>query len=149
MVDVVSAVLVGSVVIYLMYQNISKITSNIDKSIKGTFETYAAYSSKIQEYIRTVKNDIDSDHDVENPIFILKESTKSKALTKQLADLIRKLVFFETLLAKKKSAEEVEESMFAILDEFDKLVREECVDGETLADQIRDKLYQDYINTQN
>ena len=142
--DVMSVVLVGGLVTYFMYLNITKVTKNLDKNKKGSFEAYADFSAKIQEYLRSVKKDLDDDMDTENPKFRKNESCSSKEVTKELTDLIRKSSFYETMLAKRKDPKEVEAGLMDILTQFDKVVRDNCIDGEMLADELRDMLSRDY-----
>ncbi len=142
--DVMSAVVVGGLITYFMYMNINKVTKNIDQNKKGSFESYASFSAKIQEYIRTVKKDLDDDMDTENPLYMKNDSCDSKTVTKELTDLIRKSSFYETMLAKRKDPKDVEAGLMEILTNFDNIVRKNCIDGDTLADKLQDLLSQDY-----
>lgn len=142
--DVMSVVLVGGLVTYLMYMNINKVTQNLEEKKTGTFESYAAFSARIQEYIREVKKDLDDDIECDDPKFHKKETCDSKTVTKQLADLIRKSSFYETMMARRKDPKEIEAGMMEILTQFDTIIRENCVDGEMLADEIQDMLAEDY-----
>ncbi|MCH9813931.1 MAG: hypothetical protein K0U47_08325 [Epsilonproteobacteria bacterium] len=142
--DVMSVVLVGGLVTYFMYLNINKVTQNLEESKQGSFESYANFSAKVQEYIREVKKDLDDDMECEDPKYCKTESCDSKQVTKALADLIRKSSFYETMLAKRKDPKEVEAGLMDILTQFDVIVRENCIDGDVLADELQDMLAQDY-----
>ncbi len=142
--DVVSVVFVGGLVTYFMYLNINKVTQNLDDNKTGSFESYASFSAKIQEYIRVVKRDLDDDMECEDPRYCKNESCDSKQVTKDLADLIRKSSFYETMLAKRKDPKEVEAGLMDILTQFDEIVRTKCIDGDMLADELQDMLSEDY-----
>ena len=142
--DVVSVVFVGGLVTYSMYLNINKVTQNLDNNKTGSFESYASFSAKIQEYIRVVKRDLDDDMECDEPRYCKNESCDSKRVTKDLADLIRKSSFYETMLAKRKDPKEVEAGLMDILIKFDEIVRANCIDGDLLADELQDMLSQDY-----
>jgi hypothetical protein len=142
--DVISVVFVGGLVTYFMYLNINKVTQNLDANKKGSFESYASFSAKIQEYIRTVKRDLDDDMECEEPRYCKNETCNSKKVTKELVDLIRKSSFYETMLAKRKDPKEVETGLMNILTEFDEIVRSNCINGDMLADELQDMLSQDY-----
>ena len=142
--DVMSVVLVGGLVSYFMYLNINTVTKNIEENKTGSFESYASFSAKIQEYIRSVKKDMDEDIDCDDPTYCKKPTCDSKQTTKDLADLIRKSSFYETMLARRKDPKEVEAGLLDILKEFDTIVRTRCIDGDMLADELQDMLSSDY-----
>ncbi|HIP03387.1 MAG TPA: hypothetical protein EYH01_08725 [Campylobacterales bacterium] len=142
--DVISVVFVGGLVTYFMYLNINKVTQNLDDNKKGSFESYASFSAKIQEYIRAVKRDLDDDMECEDPRYCKNETCDSKKVTKELVDLIRKSSFYETMLAKRKDPKDVEAGLMDILSQFDEIVRTQCIDGDMLADELQDMLAQDY-----
>ncbi len=142
--DVMSVVFVGGLVTYFMYLNINKVTQNLEETKKGSFESYATFSAKIQEYIRAVKKDLDDDIDCDAPKYCNNETCDSKKVTKELADLIRKSSFYETMLAKRKDPKEVEAGLMKILTQFDEIVRSNCIDGDILADELQDMLAVDY-----
>jgi len=142
--DVMSVVFVGGLVTYFMYLNINKVTQNLDDNKTGSFESYARFSAKIQEYIRSVKKGLDDDMECDDDKYCKNESCDSKQVTKDLADLIRKSSFYETMLAKRKEPKEVEAGLMDILTQFDEIVRSNCIDGDMLADELQDMLSQDY-----
>ena len=142
--DVMSVVFVGGLVTYFMYLNINKVTQNLDDNKTGSFESYARFSAKIQEYIRSVKKGLDDDMECDDDKYCKNESCDSKQVTKDLADLIRKSSFYETMLAKRKEPKEVEAGLMDILTQFDEIVRSNCINGDMLADELQDMLSQDY-----
>ncbi len=142
--DVMSVVFVGGLVTYFMYLNINKVTQNLEDTKQGSFESYAKFSAKIQEYIRVVKRDLDDDMECDDPTYCKNGLCDSKKVTKELANLIRKSSFYETMLAKRKDPKDVEAGLFDILSEFDKIIRKNCIDGDILADELRYMLETDY-----
>lgn len=106
----------------------------------NTFERYATFSSVIQEYVREIKNSLDSSKSVEERTYkLLADKNEAQALEK-LSDFIRKLVFFETMMAKQKSAQEIEAELFEVLNGLEAFLIEFCEDGENLAEILREKL---------
>jgi hypothetical protein len=142
--EVISVLLVGSIVTYFMYQNINKITSNLALEKSGTFEEYAAFAAKVTEHIRKVKNDLDKDITCSDPLFCPKEDCDAEQSVKELLDLLRSSAFYETVMAKRKTPKEVEAAMAEILQKLDAIIRKSCVDGDKLADMVRDRLYEEY-----
>ncbi len=142
--EVLSVLLVGSVVTYLMYQNIQRVTSKLDLQKGGSFESYAAFAAAVSDQIRKVKNDLDKDIQSSDPIFRAKADCDTRESVKKLLDLIRESAFFETVMAKRKTPKEVEAAMADILDRLDRVIRECCVEGERLADEVRERLYREY-----
>ena len=142
--EVLSVLLVGSIVTYFMYQNISKITSNLDVQKGGSFESYAHFASAITDHIRKVKNDLDKDIDSADPRFCPNETCDTQKTVKALLDLIRKTAFFETVMAKRKTPKEVESALGEILAELDEIIKKSCVDGEKLAEEVKESLYKEY-----
>ncbi len=142
--EVLSVLLVGSIVTYLMYQNITKVTANLEVEKGGSFEAYAAFASKITNHIRRVKNDLDKDMESSYPRFHPTETCDTEATVKALLDLLRQTAFFETVMAKRKTPKEVEASLGEILGKFDEIIRTSCVDGDRLAEEVKESLYREY-----
>ncbi|MBE0490884.1 MAG: hypothetical protein IBX44_01380 [Sulfurospirillum sp.] len=138
-------IFVGLFIAFILMKQIKHFTDRLPADTqKGDFQKYANFSVAVQNMVRTIKNDIDSAKESENPRFILLEPLDEKESLEELADFLRKLVFFETLLAKNKSAKEIEAELFAILADLDTFVRERCQDGEKLADELKDLLFDDF-----
>ena len=143
--ELLSAVLVGSIMSFLVYRNLSKITQTIDeKGSKSDFSSYANFSVKIQEHIRQVKKDLDDDLDSSEPKYIKNESCNTKEVTKSLNDLIRKASFYETVLSKSKSKEEIEQGFIEILTKLEEIIKNNCIDGETKAEELKEEFFKYY-----
>jgi len=138
----VSVVLVGGVVAYLMYQNINKVTTNIEKKSSKGYEFFANLAGAAIEYIKDIKRDINGKN--ENPTFIV--TTDKEKVLKELDDFIRKLAFYETVLAKKKEPEEIEEELATIFINFDEFIKENFENGDSLAESLRESLHKIYQN---
>ena len=138
----IGVVVVGSVVAYIMYQNINKVTSNIEKKSDKGYEFFANLAGAAIEYIKDIKRDLNGKN--ENPTFIAKGDNKK--ILDELDDFIRKLAFYETVLAKKKDIEVIEEEMAEIFIKFDDFIKNNFENGEQKADEIRESLKKIYEN---
>ena len=138
----VSIVLVGSVVAYIMYQNINNVTKNIEKKSPKAYDFFATLAGSAIEYIKDIKRDINGKR--ENPEFFV-TIEKEKALS-ELDDFIRKLTFYETALARRKSTEEIEKEIAEIFIQFDEFLSKSFKDGEQKADNLRESLQKIYKN---
>ncbi len=138
-------IFVAALIAFLLMKQIGHITGNLDQQGEvSTFDKYSKFSVAIQNHIRAIKLDIDSMKRIESPRYVLiDESTEDDSIEK-LSDFLRKLVFFETLLAKKKSSSEIEGELFAILNELDSFIKQYCEDGKLLAEELRDNLISQY-----
>ncbi len=142
--EVISVLLVGSIVTFFMYRNINKITENLALEKNGTFEEYAAFASAVSETIRNVKNDLDRDIGRSHPIFIAKETCDTDRAVKELLDLLRATSFYETVMARRKTPKEVEAAMAETLTKLDAIIRRCCQDGDRLADELKERLHEEY-----
>ncbi len=140
----IGVVVIGGVVAYIMYQNINKVTKTIEKKSEKGYEFFANLAGAATEYIKDIKRDINGKN--ENPSFVLKQEDKKEQILKELDDYIRKLAFFETVLAKKKDPEMIEEEMAEIFFNFDDFIRDNFIDGDIKADNIRESLKKIYQN---
>jgi len=130
---------------YIMMKQIGHITGNLDqKGDTNSFDKYSKFSVAIQNHIRAIKLDIDSTKKIENPRYVLKDKESEEDFIDELSDFLRKLVFFETLLAKKKTQSEIESELFNVLNKLDGFIKKNCKDGELLADELRDNLIAQY-----
>jgi valyl-tRNA synthetase len=143
--DFLPAILVAMAVGFVMIKQIGKITQRIDAKGEPTdANVYAAFAGVIQEKIRAIKKDIDSSKETPEPQYVLKEGEGEEKALEELSDMIRKLVFFETMGAKRDSKERIESEMFGVLNELDSFVSQALVDGEALADELREELFGAY-----
>lgn len=141
--QLIPVLMIVGIVAFVMIRQIDKVTRKIDASPhanESSYERYAQFSSVIQEHVRGIKNSLDSTKEQENrPFKLLSDKNEVEALEK-LSDFIRKLVFFETMMAKQKSAKEIESELFEVLSGLEKFLIEFCEDGENLAEALRQKL---------
>ncbi len=144
MIDIFSVVLVGSVVTYFMYQNINKVTQKIEEKTKDNSPRYAMFSAKLQEYIRALKKDLDSDIECSNPRFCPNENCDEKAVMRELNDLIRKASFYETVLSKNKPKKEVEQDFITILERLEAVIKSNCKHGNEEAEKLKDEIFEEY-----
>ncbi|MDD2385071.1 MAG: hypothetical protein PHN18_12840 [Sulfurospirillaceae bacterium] len=143
--QIIPALMILGFVAIIMSKQINRVTKNLDNKQSSTgYSSYAKFSAVIQDEIREIKNQIDSSKIIENRHYILLEGKNESALLEILSDYIRKLVFFETLMAKQKSAQEIEADLFEILSGMELFLKENCVDGEMLADALRERLLNAY-----
>ncbi len=146
-------IFVVALVAFILIKQIMHITQKIDENgdkpvfspkDSTNFEKYSKFSVEIQNHIRKIREDIDSSKNSKNPTYILKDKSKEEESTELLSDFLRKLVFFETLLAKNKASDEIESELFEVLSKVDKFLRENIENGDQLADELRDNLYEVY-----
>jgi len=140
--QLIPVLMIVGIVAFVMVRQIGKVTATLDTKMSrgNTFERYATFSSVIQEYVREIKNSLDSSKSVEERTYkLLADKNEVQALEK-LSDFIRKLVFFETMMAKQKSAKEIEAELFEVLNGLEAFLGEFCEDGENLAEILREKL---------
>lgn len=148
--SLILAFIISLVVIFIMIKQINSVTDRIDqKSITNEPSVYSQFAGSIQEKIRAIKADIDSSKNTPSPTYtLLREEEEEKSL-EFLADTIRKLVFFETMNSKRRSQKEVEKELFELLSLVDDFLKEKVVDGEKIADALRDELFNAFNNIQN
>ena len=140
----VSVVLVGGVVAYLMYQNINNVTAKIEKKSSKGYDFFANLAGAAIEFIKDMKRDINGKN--ENPEFLLLIEDDKERVLKELDDFIRKLAFYETVLAKKKEIDEIEGEIAEVFIKFDEFIKVNFKDGEAKADSIRESLHKIYQN---
>lgn len=139
-------VLVVSVV---MMKQIGKITNKADLAPSQSFELYAKFSTIIQEHVREIKNSMDSSKTMEERKYKLISGRNEVQALEKISDFIRKLVFFETMMAKQKSAKEIEGELFGVLSGLETFLTEYCEEGENLAEELRNILLEEYEKLQN
>lgn len=139
-------IFVAAFIAFILLKQIKHVTDNLDNAGENSFSKYSNFSVSIQNYIRIIKSDIDSTKEKETVKYKLKENIDEKESVEKLADFLRKLVFFETLLAKQKSSGEIESELFEVLSALDSFLRENCEDGEERADELREILFEEFEN---
>ncbi|MDD3342661.1 MAG: hypothetical protein PHR87_03710 [Sulfurospirillaceae bacterium] len=143
--QIIPALMILGFVAIIMSKQINRVTKNIDNQESvNSYSEYAKFSAVVQEEIREIKNHLDSSKTVEERRYILLEGKNESALLETLSDYIRKLVFFETMMAKQKSPKEIEADLFEILNGVETFLKENCVDGEILAEALRERLLKAY-----
>ena len=143
--QLIPVVMIVAMVAFVLIKQIGKLTNKLDAfSGEGSFERYAQFSSIIQEHVRNIKLSLDSSKTPDERPFKLIEGKKEDEALEILSDFIRKLVFFETMMAKKKSAKEIEADLFELLSHLDSFLKEYCENGETLSDALRETLLEAY-----
>ena len=145
--QLIPVLVVVAMVSLVLIKQIGKLTTKLDQdAANGSHSQYAQFSAIIQEHIRFIKQSLDSTKALdERPFRLLEGKNEAEALEK-LSDFIRKLVFFETLMAKQKSPQEIEAELFELLSSVDAFLKEYCVDGERLSDELREVLLEAYEN---
>ena len=143
--QLIPVLMIVAMVGFVLVKQIGKITGNLDSfADTGSYERYAKFSAIIQEHIREIKQSLDSSKTlVERPFKLIEGKDEEKAL-ELLSNFIRKLVFFETMMAKKKSSKEIEADLFDLLSHLDTFLKEYCVEGESLSDALRETLLEAY-----
>jgi len=145
MFDIFSVILVGSVVTFLMYQNINKVTKKIDDKSKDLHPRFALFASRIIETIRSIKKDLDSDLECSDPRFCKNDHCDEKSVIKELNNLIRRASLYESNLAKGKRRKEVEADLVDILQKLEDIIKNSCINGKEEALRVKDELERDYL----
>jgi hypothetical protein len=130
-----------------LYKNINKITQELDNRgevdrDKSIVSIYAKFAGEIIYEIKELKSKIDPQN--EKREYELKEGADFEQISSKLSDFIRKLVFFESMMARDKSPKEIEADLFEILSALDDLIIEHVINGERLSDSIRERLFESY-----
>ncbi len=142
--NLIPVLIIVAIVVFFMYQNINKITANIDMIDNNSFEMYAKYVRIIEKYIKEIQEIIDKNSVLNDEKYILVNQDKKEDVNDKLFDIIRKLAFFETVQAKKKDKKEIESQLFDILISLDGIIKENFKNGESLADELRENLKKEY-----
>jgi valyl-tRNA synthetase len=143
------AIIISVIVVVIMVKQIGQITGRIDaKGELSDTTLYAKFASIVQEKIREIKKDIDTSKETPEPVYVLTSEEKEEKALEELSDMIRKLVFFETMNAKNGSREKIEKEMFAVLSELDSFLNQAVKEGEVLADTLREELFAEYERLQ-
>ena len=97
--QLIPVLMIVGMVAFVMIRQIGKITGGMQTKQTGSFEKYAKFSSVIQEHVREIKQSIDTSKEKENPKFRLVEGRNENQALEKLSVFIRKLVFFESMMA--------------------------------------------------
>ena len=136
-----------AVVTIIMIRQIGKVSQqagDLPQTTTRDFEFYSTFSSVIQEHVRTIKQALDSSKAPSQTPFKLKNDKDESEALEILSNAIRKLVFFETAMAKQKSTTEIETELFEVLSDLEAFLIEYCEDGEELAENLREELLEAY-----
>lgn len=138
--DLIPVIFVSVMIAIIMLKNIKKVTDTIDtQALRNPVESYGNFSAHIQDYIRDIRVDINKTSSDE-AIFVLKDASKLDEAGEILSDFIRKLVFFETAMAKNRTKEELESELAQILIKLDQFVKDFIQNGDVIAERMREDL---------
>jgi valyl-tRNA synthetase len=132
-------IFISIVVAFVLIKNIKRITEKMDIDALNPYDKYAKFSAHIQEYIRDIKKDISKTDSGEN-LFVLADNKDLEVTQEKLSDFIRKLVFFETSMAKNRSKQDIESELAQTLIDLDSFVKENIKNGELIAQKMKDDL---------
>lgn len=143
--QLIPVLMVVAMVAFVLVKQIGKLTTKLDTfADESSYDRYAKFSAIIQEHVREIKQSLDSSKTPnERPFKLLEGKNEDEAL-ELLSNFIRKLVFFETMMAKQKSSTEIEAELFELLSHLDEFLNAYCVDGEVLSDALREELLEAY-----
>lgn len=143
--QLIPVLMIVAMVAFVMIKQIGKLTNKLDVMQESTsYDRYARFSAIIQEHVRSIKQSLDSSKEVEvRPYVLLQGKDESDAL-EELSNFIRKLVFFETMMAKQKSTREIEAELFDVLNSLEIFLKNSCENGEALSDELRESLLKAY-----
>ncbi len=133
------AIFVSVVVAFILIKNIKRITEKMDVDALNPYDKYASFSAHIQEYIRDMKKEIEKE-DKSDVVFSLLDVVDLKKAQEELSGFIRKLVFFETSMAKNRPKEQIENDLAQILFSLDGFVRKNIKNGDLIADKMKEDL---------
>lgn len=136
--------MIVAMVSFVMIKQIGKITNKMDTKQNASYEQYAQFSAIIQEHVRNIKQSIDTSKEVLVRTYVLLPDKDESVALEQLSNFIRKLVFFETMMAKQKSASEIEAELFEVLNGLELFLKDFCENGEALSDELRESLLKMY-----
>jgi D-aminopeptidase len=143
--QLIPVLMIVGMVAFVMIKQIGKLTQRLDRAqASQAFSRYAKFSAIIQEHVREIKQSLDSSKSVQERPFVLIDAAKEVEALEKLSDVIRKLVFFETMSARQKSADEIEAELFELLNGLENFLKEYCQDGEALSDHLRESLLHAY-----
>lgn len=132
---------VALVVGFIIYKEISKVTSNIDISEQNPdMSKYSKFCDFIDDEITSVKNSLM----LEN-IKLKNEGLKDEFLDK-VSTLSKELVFLQNMSSSNKNANDWEKRLFDFLNKFESLNDEYLQNSQSLNDEIRQRLADKFRN---
>lgn len=132
---------VALVVGFIIYKEISKVTSNIDISEQNPdMSKYSKFCDFIDDEITSVKNSLM----LEN-IKLKNEDLKDEFLDK-VSTLSKELVFLQNMSSSNKNANDWEKRLFDFLNKFESLNDEYLQNSQSLNDEIRQRLADKFRN---
>ncbi len=132
---------VALVVGFIIYKEISKVTSNIDISEQNPdMSKYSKFCDFIDDEITSVKNSLT----LEN-IKLKDEDLKDEFLDK-VSTLSKELVFLQNMSSSNKNANDWEKRLFDFLNKFENLNDEYLQNSQSLNDKIRERLADKFRN---
>lgn len=132
---------VALVVGFIIYKEISKVTSNIDILEQNPdMSKYSKFCDFIDDEITSVKNSLM----LEN-IKLKNEGLKDEFLDK-VSTLSKELVFLQNMSSSNKNANDWEKRLFDFLNKFEILNDEYLQNSQSLNDEIREKLANKFRN---
>lgn len=132
---------VALVVGFIIYKEISKVTSNIDIHEQNPdMSKYSKFCDFIDDEITSVKNSLM----LEN-IKLKNESLKDEFLDK-VSTLSKELVFLQNMSSSNKNAKDWEKRLFDFLNKFECLNDEYLQNSQNLNDEIRQRLADKFRN---
>lgn len=142
--QLIPVLMIVGFVVFIMSKQINRVTRNIADNEVSSHEGYSRFSVTVQEEIRAIKNGLDSSKTNQDSPYKLLEGKDEALALETLSNYIRKLVFFETMMAKQKSPDEIEADLFEILNGVEQFLIENCEDGEKLSEELRERLLAAY-----
>ncbi|MDX1808208.1 MAG: hypothetical protein R3331_01580 [Sulfurospirillaceae bacterium] len=138
--NLIPVIFISILIVFIMLKNIKKVTDTIDmQTLINPSQAYGDFSAHIQDYIRDIRADINKASQDE-VIFSLKDMSKLDEAGEILSDFIRKLVFFETAMAKNRTKEQLESELAQILIDLDTFVKDFIQNGDIIAEKMREDL---------
>lgn len=132
---------VALVVGFIIYKEISKVTSNIDIHKQNPdMSKYSKFCDFIDDEITSVKNSLM----LEN-IKLKNEGLKDEFLDK-VSTLSKELVFLQNMSSSNKNAKDWEKRLFDFLNKFESLNDEYLQNSQNLNDEIRERLANKFRN---
>lgn len=132
---------VALVVGFIIYKEISKVTSNIDIHEQNPdMSKYSKFCDFIDDEITSVKNSLM----LEN-IKLKNEGLKDEFLDK-VSTLSKELVFLQNMSSSNKNANDWEKRLFDFLNKFESLNDEYLQNSQNLNDEIRQRLADKFRN---